>query len=152
MKILHLILPLSLAIATAWSSILSADAASHRQAAEKLLELIDMREKIDTSVETMVSLQLQQEPALREHDEQLHAFLEKQIGWTGMREELITMYQQAFTEEELNAMNSFYGSPVGRKLIRRLPELIQQRDRLAMQRLQEHIGDLQKEIAGQSAQ
>jgi len=62
------------------------------------------------------------------------------------------MYQQAFTEEELNAMNSFYSSPAGRKLIQRLPDLIQQRDRIAMQRLQEHIGELQQEIAGQTAQ
>jgi hypothetical protein len=152
MKITHLIASLSLVIAAGWSTGLSADSASHRQAAEKLLELIDMQEKIDASVETVVNLQLQQEPALREHVELLRAFLEKQIGWTGMREELITMYQQAFTEEELNTMNNFYGSPVGRKLIQRLPDLIRQRDRLAMQRLQEHIGDLQQEIADQSAQ
>jgi hypothetical protein len=152
MKILHLILPLSLVIATSWSSVLSADSASHREAAEKLLELIDMQEKIDASVETMVNLQLQQEPALREHVELLRDFLEKQIGWTGMREELVLMYQQSFTEDELNAMNSFYGSPVGRKMIQRLPDLIRQRDQLAMQRLREHIGELQQEIADQSAQ
>jgi len=152
MKIMHLIASLLLVIANVWSTGLSADSASHRQAAEKLLELIDMQGKIDASVETVVNLQLQQEPALREHVELLRAFLEKQIGWSGMQEELITMYQQTFTEEELNAMNSFYGSPVGRKMIQRLPELIQQRDRLAMQRLQEHIGELQQEIAGQTAQ
>jgi len=152
MKIMHLIASLSLVIATAWSTGLTADSASHRAAAEKLLELIDMQEKIDASVETVVNLQLQQEPALREHVELLRAFLEKQIGWTGMRGELITMYQQAFTEEELNAMNSFYGSPVGRKMIQRLPDLIQQRDQLAMQRLRDHIGELQQEIAGQTTQ
>jgi hypothetical protein len=152
MKIPHLILSLSLVIATAWATVLSADPTSHRQAAEKLLELIDMQEKIDASVETVVTLQLQQEPALREHVELLRAFLEKQIGWNGMHDELITMYQQTFTEEELNAMNSFYSSSVGRKLIQRLPDLIQQRDRLAMQRLQEHLGELQQEIASQTAQ
>lgn len=152
MKILHLIAALSLVIAVAWSTGSSADSASHHQAAEKLLELIDMRGKIDASVETVVNLQLQQQPALREHVELLRTFLDKYIGWTGMREELATMYQQAFTEEELNAMNSFYSSPAGQKLIQRLPALIQQRDRIAMQRLQEHIGELQQEIAEQPAQ
>ena len=152
MKIVHLILPLSLAIATAWSTVLSADAASHRQATEQLLELIQMQQKIDASVATVVNLQLQQEPALSEHVELLRAFLEKYIGWSGMREDLIRMYQQTFTEEELKAMNSFYSSSVGRKLIQHLPDLIQQRDRLAMQRLQEHLGELQQEIASQTAQ
>ena len=152
MKILHLVAPLSLAIAVAWSTVLPAAAESHRKAAEKLLDLIDMQGKIDASVETVVNLQLQQEPALREHAALLRGFLEKYIGWTGMREELITMYQQAFTEEELNAMNNFYGSPAGRKLIQRLPELIQQRDHLAMQRLQEHLGELRQEIADQTGQ
>ena len=151
-KFIRLSATLPLVIAALWSNCLPADSASHRQAVEKLLELIHMQAKIDASVQTVINLQLQQEPALREHVELLRAFLEKQIGWTGMREELVTMYQQAFTEEELNAMNSFYGSPVGRKMIQRLPELIQQRDRLAMQRLQEHIGELQQEIAGQTAQ
>jgi len=152
MKITHLIASLPLVIAAGWSTGLSADSASHRHAVEKLLELIHMQEKIDASVETVVNLQLQQEPAMREHVDLLRSFLEKQIGWNGMREELITMYQQAFTEEELNAMNSFYGSPVGRKMIQRLPDLIQQRDQLAMQRLREHIGELQQEIADQTTQ
>jgi hypothetical protein len=152
MKILHLIAALSLVIAVAWSTGSSADSASHHEAAEKLLELIDMRGKIDASVETVVNLQLQQQPALREHVELLRTFLDKYIGWTGMREELATMYQQAFTEEELNAMNSFYSSPAGQKLIQRLPALIQQRDRIAMQRLQQHIGELQQEIAERPAQ
>jgi hypothetical protein len=152
MKISHFIIPLLLVITAVWSTGLSADPASHREAAEKLLELIDMQGKIDASVETVVNLQLQQQPALREHVELLRTFLDKYIGWTGMREELAAMYQQAFTEEELNAMNSFYSSPAGRKLIQRLPDLIQQRDRIAMQRLQEHIGELQQEIAGQTAQ
>jgi len=152
MKISRFIIPPLLVITAFWSTGLPADPASHREAAEKLLELIDMQGKINASVETVVNLQLQQQPALREHVELLRTFLDKYIGWTGMREELAAMYQQAFTEEELNAMNSFYSSPAGRKLIQRLPDLIQQRDRIAMQRLQEHIGELQQEIAGQTAQ
>ena len=130
-----------------WPALAAADSASHRQAVIKLLELTDMQLKIETSVANVLALQLNQDPAMRRHEELLRAFLQRNIGWDAMREDLIVMYMQSFTEAELEAINRFYASPTGRKLIDRLPELIKQRDQLAMQRLQENIGELQQEIA-----
>jgi hypothetical protein len=124
-----------------------ADPASHRQAVEKLFELTHMQQKIEASVNNVLALQLQQSPELRAHDDLLRDFLEKNIGWTSMKDNLVTMYMQAFTEAELNGINTFYSTPGGQKLIQRLPELIQQRDRLAMQRMQENIDELQQAIA-----
>ena len=95
----------------------------------------------------VLALQLQQNPALREHEDLLTRFLEKNIGWAGMKDNLIIMYMNAFTEQELNEVNAFYSTPAGQKLIQRLPEFIQQRDRLAMQRMQKNIGELQQAIA-----
>ena len=125
----------------------SAETDSHRQAVEKLFELTHMQQKIEISVGNVLALQLQQSPALREHEDLLTQFLEKNIGWTGMKDNLITMYMAAFTEQELNEINTFYATPAGQKMIQRLPELIQQRDRLAMQRMQENMGELQQAIA-----
>jgi hypothetical protein len=125
----------------------SADTDSHRQAVEKLFELTHMQQKIEVSVNNVLSLQLQQTPALREHEDLLTKFLETNIGWASMKDNLITMYMAAFTEQELNEINAFYATPAGQKMIQRLPELIQQRDRLAMQRMQENIGELQQAIA-----
>jgi len=135
-------------MATFWPLGVSADSDSHRQAVEKLLELTEMQGKIAASVDNVVTLQLMQDPAMREHEGQLRSFLEKYIGWDSMKDELIVMYQQAFSEAELNEMNAFYSTPTAQKMLRRLPELIQERDRLAMQRLQAHIRELQQEIAG----
>ena len=95
----------------------------------------------------VLTLQLQQSPSLHEHEDLLTQFLEKNIGWAGMKDNLITMYMAAFTEQELNEINTFYATPAGQKMIQRLPELIQQRDRLAMQRMQENMGELQQAIA-----
>ena len=130
-----------------WPLCSSADSDSHRQAVEKLFELTHMQHKIELSVNNVLALQLQQSPELREHEELLTKFLEKNIGCTGMKDNLITMYMAAFTEQELNEINAFYSTPGGQKLIQRLPELIQQRDRLAMQRMQENVGELQQAIA-----
>lgn len=60
------------------------------------------------------------------------------------------MYLQEFTEQELADMNAFYGSPTGQKVIKRLPVLVQQRNKLAAQRLQENIGELEYQIKERS--
>ena len=130
-----------------WPLCSPAEADSHRQAVEKLFKLTHMQQKIEASVGNVLTLQLQQSPELREHEDLLKTFLEKNIGWTGMKDDLVTMYMAAFTEQELNGINTFYSTPGGQKLIQQLPELIQQRDRLAMQRMQENIGELQQAIA-----
>lgn len=41
-------------------------------------------------------------------------------------------------------MNAFYSTPTGQKVITIVPQLVQQRNPLAMQRLQDNIGELQQ--------
>jgi len=119
---------------------------SHREAVTRLFELTHIQRLIEESVDGVLALQLAQNPDLGEHREALRAFLEKYIGWQSLKDDLTAMYLQAFTEAELDQMNAFYSSPIGQKVLQLLPQLIQQRNQLAMQRLQEHIGELQREI------
>ena len=119
---------------------------SHREAVARLFELTHIQRLIEESVDGVLALQITQNPGLAEHREVLRAFLEKYIGWQALQDDLTTMYLQAFTEAELDQMNAFYSSPTGQKVLQRLPELVRQRNQLAMQRLQEHIGELQQAI------
>ncbi len=57
------------------------------------------------------------------------------------------MYLSTFDEKELEQINAFYITPAGQKVITALPQLVQQRNQLAMQRLQQNIGELQQIIA-----
>lgn len=123
-----------------------ADEASHRQAVARLFELTQMQQKIDESVDNLLALQLAQSPELRDHETVVREFLVRNIGWQSLEEAVTDMYMQEFTEEELNEMNAFYSSPTGKKVIERLPVLVQMRNQLASRRLQEHIGELRKEI------
>jgi hypothetical protein len=135
-----------------WPLAVTADPETHRQAVDKLFDLTDMQQKIAESVDTVLAMQLGQNPALREHRDLVRAWLEKTIGWEGLRDDVTDMYLKTFTEQELDEMNAFYGSPTGRKVIRQLPELVQQRNRLAMQRMQDNIAELQQVIGEQSTQ
>ena len=123
-----------------------ADEASHRQEVENLFRLTQMETRVTESVANGLDIQLRQNPGLGAHRSIVEAFLERHIGWGAMKPALVEMYLAAFTEDELRRMNAFYITPVGQKVLTRVPELVQQRNELAMQRLQENIGELQKAI------
>ena len=129
-----------------------ADEASHRQAVEQLFELTSMQQKIDESVASVLALQIAQNPELKAHQDVVREFLERHIGWGSIKDVLISMYMQDFTEQEVNNMNTFYSSPTGRKVIERLPVLVQMRNQLAAQRLQQNIGELEYEITARQKQ
>jgi len=122
----------------------AADEKGHLEQVEILFKLTRMEQKINESVESVAQLQLRQNPALAAKSDQLMAFLEKNIGWNAVKADLYAMYMKAFTEDELKTINDFYITPVGQKVIVIVPQLVQERNRLAMQRLQENIGELQE--------
>ena len=121
----------------------AADDNSHREQVEILFKLTRMEQKINESVESVAELQLRQNPALEAKRGQVMAFLQRQIGWDAVKGDLYEMYMQTFTEEELKTINAFYITTTGQKVIVIVPQLVQERNRLAMQRLQENIGELQ---------
>jgi len=122
----------------------TADDKSHLDQVEILFKLTRMEQKIDESVESVAQLQLLQNPELVEKRDRLMAFLQRHIGWDAVRGDLTNMYMQTFTEEELKVINDFYITPTGQKVIEVVPQLVQERNRLAMQRLQQNVGELQE--------
>ena len=122
----------------------AADDKGHMEQVDILFKLTRMEEKIDESVQSIAQLQLRQNPALAAKSDQLMAFLEKHIGWNAVKADLYAMYMQTFTEDELKTINDFYITPTGQKVIVIVPQLVQERNRLAMQRLQENVGELQQ--------
>jgi len=130
------------------STLQAADDAALRQEVETLFRLTQMEQKINESVLSVAQLQLRQDPSMAQQQDVLMAFLDKYIGWEAIRGELADMYMQTFTLEELQAMNAFYITPTGQKVITIVPQLVQKRNMMAMQRLQENIGELQAALGG----
>ena len=129
-----------------------ADQDSHHKAVERLFELTHMKTKIDESVDNVLALQLRQDPAMAEYRDLLRAFLEKYVGWESLKDDLFRMYMAEFSEQELAQINAFYATPAGRKVIERVPLLVQERNRLAQQRLREHVGELREQIRAAQAE
>lgn len=127
----------------------AAEDTSHKTQVETLFRLTQMEKKIQESVDSVVQLQIRQNPQLHKHEKTIHQFFTKHIGWDSLKDELADMYMQKFTEKELTDINAFYITPVGQKVITVLPELVQERNQLAMMRLQKNIGELQQIIGAQ---
>jgi len=124
----------------------TADQAAQRKQVETLFRLTQMEKKIQESVNSVVQLELQQNPQLQNDRKALEDFLQKYIGWNALKDDIAAMYMRAFSEQELKKMNAFYITPTGQKVITMVPELVQQRNRLAMERLQQNIGELREMI------
>ena len=150
MKQANFLSTFTLLVLTVTSSVLhAAENSSHKQQVETLFRLTQMEKKIQESVDSVVQLQIRQNPQLLTHEKTIHEFFTKYIGWNALKDELADMYMQKFTEKELTEINAFYITPVGQKVITVLPELVQERNQLAMMRLQKNIGELQQIIGAQ---
>ena len=138
------LIPIVLAASLLLPGLLTADEQGHREQVEILFKLTKMEQKINESVASVAQLQLQQNPALNSKRDLLMDFLNRHIGWNAMRGDITEMYMQTFTEEELQTINDFYITTTGQKVITIVPQLVQDRNRLAMHRLQQNIGELQQ--------
>jgi hypothetical protein len=122
---------------------------SQREQVETLFRLTQMENKIQESVDSVVQLQIRQNPQLAPHEKTIHDFFTRQIGWDALKDDIAEMYMKTFTKNELEQINAFYSSPAGQKVITMLPQLVQQRNQLAMQRIQQNIGELQELLRSQ---
>ena len=144
------LLPVAVLLLLPITTLNAADSTSHKQQVETLFRLTQMEKKIQESVDSVVQLQLRQNPQLGQHEPAMREFFTKYIGWSALKNDITDMYLSTFSEKELVQINAFYITPAGQKVIKVVPELVQQRNQLAMQRLQQNIGELQK-IVGQPA-
>ena len=66
---------------------------------------------------------------------------------TDLESEMVRLYMEAFSEKELREITAFYKTPVGRKAIATMPELMRQGAEIGMKRTQEHAEELQEMLA-----
>lgn len=52
------------------------------------------------------------------------ALMRSDLGWPALGAEISQIYADVFTQDDIDAMNAFYGSPTGRAVMSKTPELI----------------------------
>lgn len=117
---------LLVALITIFSSISVAHAEiskEKRKEIEKLLQLTGA-EKLAFQVKTQMISALKAEMA--EVPESFWEKVQKKMDTRELQEKIIPIYDKYYTIEDLKAINAFYETPVGQKVLSTLPQIMQE--------------------------
>lgn len=134
------------------SSPARADEVSHHAAAESLLTMMDMEKVMSQSIDQVLQIQVRQNPAIAPFQQQMKAFLTKYMSWASMKQDMVKLYESEFTEAELKELIAFYQTPVGKKTIQKMPQLLSKGAEIGQTRIQEHLPELQAAMAASATQ
>ena len=124
----------------------AADEKSRRKAAEDLLLGMKMDKQLQHATDQMLDLQVKTNPQLAQYRGAMKKFFDKYMSWDTLKDEMIGIYAEAFTEEELNEISAFYKTPAGKKVIEKMPELMTKGMQLGARRVQMNQAELQRMI------
>jgi hypothetical protein len=119
--------------------------------AEKLLDVIGLDEQLEGMFTQMVDIQLQRDPAMQPFRGVMLEFFARHFSFASLKPDLIKLYAESFTEQELREINAFYSTTTGRKTIALMPELMLKGGAIGEARVRANIGELQAMIAAELA-
>lgn len=126
---------------------------SHRAAVEEMLHLTEIDKMIDPmmeQVQAMIQNQVDQmdlteeaKPVVKKYNDKIMLLMKTELAWEKMKNDLIDIYISVYTEEEIKAIIAFYRTPVGQKMLDKMPQLLQQTMAVTQSKVQQLIPDLQ---------
>lgn len=117
-----------------------------KKEAANLLDIMDMDTVMTESIHQMLEVQLQQEPAMKPYKAVMLEFFAKHMSYESLKPQMIEIYAESFTAEELKEISKFYLTPVGKKVMQAMPELSAKGAQLGMERVQDNLPELEKMI------
>ena len=132
------------------SSYVNADQKSHEAAANTLLDSMDIDVLLTKSIDVVLQLELQNNPAMKPYENTMKEFFGIYMGPRSLRPDYVRMYVETFTEKELIEINDFYSTPTGKKTLDTAPDLFAKGAALGQQRVMENIEELQYMIQQES--
>jgi hypothetical protein len=111
--------------------------AARQAMAEELLNLMNVKESMEKTFAMMKQMipaqiektmqamgQTNRPPNMSQQTEKIMALVAQEINWDKMKTDLITLYSETFTEDELKGVIAFYKSPAGQAFQKKLPMLM----------------------------
>ncbi len=125
-----------LIVLSLFCSFANADKVSHRAAAEELLLLTNVDKMLKPMREQMEAIMEQQfaqrgdvdelSPVINKFISKMVKVFEEELGWSKMKDDYIDIYVKTYTEGDIRAISEFYKSPAGKKLLDKMPQLMQE--------------------------
>ncbi len=123
-----------------------AGTASHNASAEAFLTLAHA-DKLGTpvyaQVQQMFAQRFEQTKApeskkalLETYQAKANTALDQAIGWNKLKPDMVKLYTSNFSEQELKDLVAFYQSPLGKKVLEKMPQLTQQSAQMTQAKLE----------------
>ena len=137
-----------------FSSTASASTDSHRQAALEMLSISRVDKMIEPMMENVMSMIQQQmaqvdipedkKPIIQKYNQKIVETLRQEMQWEKMKEDFVALYLNVYTEEEIRELTEFYSSPLGQKMLDKMPELMQASLQISQSMLQQTLPKIQQ--------
>ena len=145
-------LALTLAFLLALGAPAYAQSASHTRAADELLTVMDLERATREGMELMLRQQIAQNPEMARFEDIMREFMGKAMNWTEMKPEYARLYAEVFTEAELREMIAFYQTPLGRRMLQTMPQLMVRSAEISQRRVQEHVPEMTRRMMERMSQ
>jgi hypothetical protein len=122
-----------------------ADEVSHRQAAEELMIVSGSEKNFDKGFMVGFNSMMKDNPP--EMQKVGLDFAAKYLSWNSVKEDLIKLHIENFTEQELRDITAFYRTPTGQKSITILPTLFAKGMEIIQSRIADHKDELMTNLA-----
>jgi uncharacterized protein len=140
------------------ASFAMADAASHAADAERFLKLAHadkLTVPVYGQVQQMFAQRFAQAPGgkqavLESYQAKANAALDKAVGWDKLKPDMVKLYTSNFSEQELKDLIAFYQSPLGQKVLQKMPTLTAQSAQITQGKLETAVPEVNKLLADMS--
>lgn len=120
-----------------------APVSTHEQAARELFQMVGGNNLALAGAESMMAM-FREDPDMAPYEDVFRAWYQKVFADADLESEMVKLYMEKFSEKELREVAAFYRTPVGKKAIATLPELMGEGAQLGMKRAQAYAGELQE--------
>jgi hypothetical protein len=110
--------------------------------ARKLVDLMTAPLKSGQMADMLVQAQVQANPNLKPYDEVMHRWVKSIFEGDEYDTAMVTLYEEAFSPDELKALLAFYSTPTGQKAIAAMPEVMQKGMMIGVNLAQKHVAEL----------
>ena len=122
-----------------------------KQAANELLEVIRFEKLMNDSINGAVQTIKQMDPNMVKHETEIRDFYQKYMGAESLRKDVVDLYAETFTENELKDIVAFYKTKTGQKTLEKIPEIMQRSMKIGQTRVMQNMGELKQLVDKEKA-
>lgn len=119
----------------------AAERSSHETVARKLVRVTGGVANAEAGAEAMMGM-VRDNPELAPYEDVFRAWYKKVFSAGDFEGEMAQIYMKHFTERELNHLIEFYESPLGKKSLSVLPQIMEESAKLGETRAKTYQGEL----------